>query len=221
MKNFFERPTTQDYQNSFLPFISKKLNTKNIDRVTKQEVLSLYDPKYEKDFLAYRFNLFHSWMNENKNYSKDYVIELDDMIDKLFLANELNSFEQQYIKNLKAIVFAKNRNLKQLIVDFSINEDEWVFYRYSLNAFKQHDTKGRSQTIYYPEMYITTQRIIISKQIDIISIYYNTVKNYQYLKFKFILNLKDGKQCFIESDNNREIVESLSRVLKKWKIKFE
>ncbi|MCQ3908340.1 MAG: hypothetical protein MJ200_02015 [Mycoplasmoidaceae bacterium] len=142
------------------------------------------------------------------------------MIDKLFLTNELNSFEQQYIKNVEAIVFAKNRNLKQLIVDFSINDNELVFYRYDLNAFKQIDKDGNAQIINNPEMYITTQRIIIAKQLDIISIDYKTIKSYQYLKYKFFINLKSGRQIYIDSNNNREIVESLGRVLKRSKIKF-
>ncbi|MCQ3915395.1 MAG: hypothetical protein MJ195_01270 [Mycoplasmoidaceae bacterium] len=154
-------------------------------------------------------------MKNNKQYTKDYVVSLENMIDKLYLSNELNSFEQQYIKNVQAIVFAMNRNLKQLIVDFSVNKEEMVFYRYELNAFKQIDPAGGAQIIREPEMYITTQRIIISKQLDIISIYYKTIKSYQYAKYKLSINLKNGRQCFIDSDNNREIVESLGRVLKK------
>ncbi len=159
-------------------------------------------------------------MKKNNAYTKDYVIALEDMIDKLYLTNELNSFEQQHIKNIAAIVFAKNRNLKQLIVDFSIEDSELVFYRYDVNAFRQIDNKGSTRIINDAEMYITTKRIIIAKNIDIISIYFQTIKSYQYLQFKFMLNLKNGMKCYIDTDNNREIVESLSRVLKRGKIKF-
>ncbi|XQP54886.1 MAG: hypothetical protein ACOQNV_01990 [Mycoplasmoidaceae bacterium] len=220
MKNFFQRPTSVEYKKLFVPVIESKMNINNLDKMTKQQVLDLYEPKNEKDFLAYRFDMLRRWMKNNKQYSKNYVVELEDMIDKLYLSNELNSFEQQYIKNVEAIVFAKNRNLKQLIVDFSINKNELVFYRYDLNAFKQIDQEGNAQIIRKPEMYITTQRIIISKQLDIISIYYKTMKSYQYLKYKLSINLKSGRQCFIDSDNNREIMESLGRVLKRSKIKF-
>lgn len=159
-------------------------------------------------------------MKNNKEYSKSYVIALQNMVDKLYLTNELNSFEQQYIKNVEAVVFAMNRNLKQLIVDFSINKDEMVFYRYELNAFKQISGENQAQIISDAEMYITTQRIIIAKQLDIISIYYDSIKNYQYLKYKLSITLKNGRKCFIDSDNNREIVESIGRVLKRGKIKF-
>lgn len=220
MKNFFQRPTSATYMESYVPVISQKMNIDNLDNITKQNVLDLYDPKNEKDFLAYRFDMLRHWMKNNKQYSKDYVFDLGNMIDKLYLSNELNSFEQQYIKNVEAIVFAKNRNLKQLIVDFSVNKNEMVFYRYDINAFKQIDPHGGAQIIENPEMYITTQRIIISKQLDIISIYYNTMKSYQYQQYKLSINLKSGRQCFIDSNNNREIVESLGRVLKRGKIKF-
>ncbi|MCQ2957166.1 MAG: hypothetical protein MJ233_05095 [Mycoplasmoidaceae bacterium] len=143
---------------------------------------------------------------------------LDDMVETLVLTNELNSFEQQYIKNFQAVVFAKNRNLKQLIVDFSINKGEFVFYRYELDAFKLIGKKQLIQIIENPEMYITTQRIIISKQIDIISILYEDIQSYEFINDKFFFNLKNGSQIYIDSDNNQAIVESLERVLKKEKI---
>lgn len=221
MKNFFQRPKSTTYEQVFLRLISKQLNFKNLETIKKSRILSLYEPKYEKDFLAYRFDLLNQWMIQNRDYTKEYVVALDEMIDKLYLSNELNSFEQQYIKNIQAIVFAKNRNLKQLIVDFSINKNEWVFYRYELTSFTQLSNRKLTQKICHPELYITTQRIIISKEIDIISIYYNTIKQYQYSRSKFYLLLKDGRKCYIESDNNRAIVESLERVLKREKIHFE
>ncbi len=160
-------------------------------------------------------------MEKNKDYSKEYVVALDEMIDKLYLSNELNSFEQQYIKNIQATVFAKIRNLKQLIVDFSINKEEFVFYRYDLDAFKQVDKKGLVQIVEEPELYITTQRIIISKHIDIISIYYNQIKAYNYARAKFSFDLVNGKRCYVDSDNNRAIYESLKRVLKRSKIELK
>lgn len=221
MKNFFHRPTTQNYEGAFLQDIAKELNFNNLDNITKQKVLSLYKDEYAKDFLAYRFELLNEWMEKNKDYSKEYVVALDEMIDKLYLSNELNSFEQQYIKNIQATVFAKIRNLKQLIVDFSINKDEFVFYRYDLDAFKQVDKKGLVQIVEEPELYITTQRIIVSKHIDIISVYYDQIKAYNYARAKFSFDLSNGKRCYVDSDNNRAIYESLKRVLKRSKIELK
>ncbi len=221
MKNFFQRQKSALYKEEFVPYIKKELNLNNVDDIKKSKVLSLYEPKFEKDFLAYRFDLLKQWMDKNKSYSKEYVVALDEMVDKLYLFNELNSFEQQYIKNIQAIVFAKNRNLKQLIVDFPVNKNEFVFYRYDLDAFKLVDKKGLVQIIKTPEMYITTERLIISKKIDIISIDYKTIENYQYSRSKFFINLKNGRKCFIDSENNRAIVESLKRVLAREKIEFK
>lgn len=221
MKNFFERPKSQDYETKFLPEMEKVMNLSNLDTIKKQKVLSLYNPHYEQDFLAYRFLMLKQWMRKNKVYAKEYVIALDEMIDKLYLSNELNSFEQQYIKNIQATVFAMNRNLKQLIVDFSINKDEWVFYRYDIDAFKQIDKKGLIQKIDDAELYITTQRLILSKQIDIISIYYKDIESFHYGRGKFFIVLNSKRKCYIDSNNNREIIESLKRVLKREKIELK
>ena len=57
MKNFFQREKTPNYEKSFLPLIRRHLNLKNLDEIKKAKILNLYDPKYEKEFLAYRFYL--------------------------------------------------------------------------------------------------------------------------------------------------------------------
>lgn len=218
MKNFFQRPKSANYEKDYLPKVTKVVNMTNLDTIKKQKVLSLYKPSQEKDFLAFRFDLLTQWMKNNKEYTKEYIVELDDMIDKLFLTNELNSYEQQYLKNVQAIVFAKIRNLKQLIVDFSVNKNELVFYRYDLDAFKLVNDKGLIQLINKPDLYITTQRIIVSKDIDIISLYYDQIKNYHYSRGKLIIYLRNGNLCYVDSDINRAINESLNRVLVKGKI---
>ncbi|XQP55779.1 MAG: hypothetical protein ACOQNY_00045 [Mycoplasmoidaceae bacterium] len=218
MKNFFQRPKSANYEKDYLPKVIKVVNMTNLDTIKKQKVLSLYKSSQEKDFLAFRFDLLTQWMKNNKEYTKEYIVELDDMIDKLFLANELNSYEQQYLKNVQAIVFAKIRNLKQLIVDFSVNKNELVFYRYDLDAFKLVNDKGLIQLINKPDLYITTQRIIVSKDIDIISLYYDQIKNYHYSRGKLIIYLRNGNLCYVDSDINRAINESLNRVLVKGKI---
>lgn len=156
-------------------------------------------------------------MNNNYEYSKSYVASLEDMINKLYLTNELNSFEQQYIKNFQAIVFAKNRNLKQLIVDFPIEKNEFVFYRYNLITFKQINQTNVVRIIKQPEIYITTRRIIISNKLDIISMYFTSINNFQYLKNQILIDLIGGISCFITSNNNQEIIESIKRILKKRK----
>ena len=221
MKNFFQRPKTQDYEKTFVPFISKFLNLENIGQIKRRKVIDLYSQEYKNDFLAYRFDLLNEWIKQNNNYSKEFIVALVDMIDRLVLFNELNSYEQQFIKNTQAVVFAKSRNLKQLIVDFSVNKNELVFYRYPIDSFRQVDKKGLVQKINEPEIYFTTQRIIIAKQLDIISLTYDQIKEYKYIKGKFSLGLANGKKCYIVSDNNRALYESLQRVIKKEKIQLK
>lgn len=221
MKNFFQREKSNLNVNAYLHLLKQELNINNLDVVKKKKVLALYNPKFEKDFLAYRFDLLKKWMDQNKEYTKEYVIAWEKIIDKLYLFNELNSYEQQYIKNFNAVVFAKNRNLKQLIVDFSINKGEFVFYRYELDAFKLISKKGLVQIVKRPDMYITTQRLIISKDLDIISIYYDSIEKYDFIRYKLVVTLKNGKQCYFDSQNSRAVVESLKRVLARNKIIFK
>lgn len=57
MKNFFQRPKSNEYRTSFVPMISAKMNISNLDHITKQQVLNLYNKKDENDFLAYRFDM--------------------------------------------------------------------------------------------------------------------------------------------------------------------
>lgn len=220
MKNFFQRQKTSNYKNVFLPLFSAYFNISNIESIKKKKILELYKPEFAVDFLAYRFDLLNEWMKQNESYTKEYIVMLDQIIDKLWLTNELNSFERQYIKNLQAIVFAKNRNLKQLIVDFNVNKDEYVFYRYQLNNLEQIDSKKTKLLIDNLEIYISTQRIILTKDLDVISIYYDEIDLIKFNRQKLYFLLKSGSQCYIQSENNIEIFESLKRIMNYINIKL-
>jgi hypothetical protein len=52
------------------------------------------------------------------------------IINKLFLINELNAYENEYVKHYNGVVFAKERNLKNLIIEFRGNDSEYFFYNF-------------------------------------------------------------------------------------------
>lgn len=217
MKNFFQRESSTDYE-KYLSFIKDKLNVNNLDSLTKKQVMSLCHFGQTKNFLAYRFDVLNQWMKKNERYVKTYPDQLEETINKLCLYNEFNSFEKQYLIDVNAVVFAKIRNLKQLIVDFSIRPKELVFYRYGINQFNEIKKGKQIEILSSCDFYITTERLIISKQIDIISIDYSQISNYQVRPNGIILNLNNKRKYVIKCDNVSVIYVSLERVLKREKI---
>lgn len=220
MKNFFERDHDEHYDSDYVPSMRRKFSVDNLSSLSKKQIIDFYEYKNDKNFLAYRFDLLKQWMKQNERFIKSYTIELEEIIDKLCLEQELNSFERQYIIDVNAIVFAKVRNLKQLIVDFSINDKELVFYRYEIDKFNEIKNNNETNVLHTCDFYITTQRIIISKQIDIISITYDQIKNFEFRKDKITFILKNGKKYCIRCSNTYVIYVSLERVLKREKIVF-
>ncbi len=218
MKNFFQREPGKDYNTKYLSYIKDKVNVANLFSLTKKQILNFYHFGQAQNFLAYRFAILKQWMKENERYVKTYPDELDEVIDKLCLRNELNSFEKQYIINVNAIVFAKVRNLKQLIVDFSIRPKELVFYRYEINEFNEIKNGQNKEVLTLCDFYITTERLIVSKQIDIISIDYAQINNYEVKRNRIVFNLKNNRRYSIVCHNALVIYVSLERVLKRQKI---
>lgn len=220
MKNFFERDHDKFYESAYLPIIKDKLNPYNLALLSKKKILSLFNYGDEVNFLSYRFHVLKEWMKINERYTKSYIEDLDEVINKLCLDSELNSFEKQYIFDINAITFAKIRNLKQLIVDFSIKPKELVFYRYEIDKFNEIKVGNEFTILNDCDFYITTQRIIISKQIDIISIEYEQIRNFAFRKDKMTFYLKNNKKYCIRCSNTYTIYASLERVLKREKIVF-
>lgn len=220
MKNFFEREHDKFYESTYLPKIKNKLNAYNLALLTKNQILNLLKYGEETNFLAYRFEVLKEWIKNNERYTKGYIEDLDQVITKLYLDSELNSFEKQYILDVNAITFAKIRNLKQLIVDFSINPKELVFYRYEIDRFNEIKNNNESTVLNNCDFYITTQRIIVSKQIDIISITYDQIKSFKFRRDKIVFNLGNNKQYCVRCSNTYVIYASLERVLKREKIVF-
>jgi hypothetical protein len=63
-------------------------------RLRIKPFFNIYD---QKEFLRYRFELLKQWMKQHENYSKSYIEALDSLIDRLYLRDEFNSYENVYV----------------------------------------------------------------------------------------------------------------------------
>lgn len=157
-------------------------------------------------------------MKLNERFTKQYVENLQYVIKHLSLEEEFNSYEKQYIEDIQSIVFAKIRNLKQLIVDFPINKFELILYRYEIKSFTEIIGSSSRTHFIDCDVYITNQRIIVSEHLNTMSIPYIQINSYQFSMNKLILNLSNKKQYCINSLDIPTIYVSLERVLKREKL---
>jgi hypothetical protein len=102
--------------------MESKLNIHGLTSITKRKVKSFFDINKQQEFLRYRFELLKQWIKQHEFYTRSYVETLDSLISRLYLKDELNSFEIEYIKHYNGVIFAKERNLKNLIVEFNLKD---------------------------------------------------------------------------------------------------
>ena len=74
-------------------------------------------------------------------------------------------------------MFAKNRNIKNLIVDFPLLDKEEVWYHYDLDFFYQKINDKYLKLQEKANIYLSNQRIIIAKGNEYQSIFIDQIKN--------------------------------------------
>lgn len=219
MKNFFYRSNNEFQYSNYKREVAPILNYSNVEEISKNDIKNLFEINKENEFLSYRFELLKKWIVTNEKYTNKYLSRLDALINKLFLTNELNSYEQQYLSHVRAISFAKSRNLKNLIIDFPIEKNEKVYYKYSNVKF--YEKSEQFITIEdNSECYITSERIVILKNLNVYSMYYNQIKNFLFSSKGILVEISMGKQYLIVSDDNYVLYTSLDRILRFMKIKI-
>jgi hypothetical protein len=146
-------------------------------------------------------------------YDNYYNWHLRLLIKKLFLTNELNAYEQEYINHHEGVVFAKVRNLKKLIIHFPlVHPKEKAYYKYDeVSLYKIHN-KTLQQISINGEMYITTHRILLDDGENIYPIMLDTIKDYKVNKHGLIIFLKDNTFSFKTYDDFTSYV-SFERIL--------
>jgi len=195
--------------------IKNQLNIDNLMNVNKKQIKKLFNINYQEEFLRYRFELLKHWIKSNERYTNKYIHELQYLIDILFLNNELSCYEEEYINHFNGIQFAKERNLKNLIVDFPKNDKkEEAYYKYTHVTFYQlNDNNEIIKIADNGEFYITTQRIIYFKNLQVYSINIDNLKDYKITNRGLMISTLDTIFYF-KSYDSYVLYVSLERILK-------
>mgnify|MGYP003299126384 CR=1 FL=1 len=129
----FERQLLRNSKNnSYLIFLEKILTIDKLKYWTIQKTYHYLDWKFENEFLAYRFQIFKKWILLNQEYTNTFVKSFEEIASALDLKKEFTAQEQNYIETFASVVFSKNRNSKNLIVDFYVSNNEKVWYSYEI-----------------------------------------------------------------------------------------
>jgi hypothetical protein len=101
------------------------------------------------------------------------------IVNKLFLTNELNAYENEYINHYNGVVFAKERNLKNLIIEFRGNDNENFFYKYSGATMYKLNGDKLETVCKDGEVFISTKRILVYKNHIVYPINFEQIINYR------------------------------------------
>ncbi|GAA5414441.1 hypothetical protein [Ureaplasma ceti] len=209
---------TPDNQH-FYDEIAKVLNLSTLENWTYKKTYKWFHPRFEREYLAYRFYVLRQWIKKNAFYNNHFVNTLQELLSILGLDAELTTREQQYIEHYKAVVFAKNRNIKNLIVDFQVNDKEEVWYRYDIEfLYQKIETKYVNLTK-KSGIYFTNQRLIIDKGNDYISIYYKQLDEVKLHNNMLLIRANNLNLVVISSEMHTMYV-SLERIGKLIRLKL-
>ena len=144
----FERALLRNSKNnSYLIFLEKILTIDKFKYWTIQKTYHYLDWKFESEFLAYRFQIFKKWILLNQEYTNTFVKSFEEIASALDLKKEFTAQEQNYIETFASVVFSKNRNIKNLIVDFYVSNNEEVWYSYEIISLFKIDKKSPQDNI--------------------------------------------------------------------------
>ena len=100
-----------------------------------------------------------------------------EIIAILCLENELTTQELNYINEFRSVTFAKNRNIKNLIVDFKLLPKEEIWYTYEIIGLVELENDVQNIISKNTQVYLSSQRMIVAKQGNItLSLDYNQIK---------------------------------------------
>lgn len=159
----FTRPYLVTKKNSnYLEELKHVLDVNKLNTWTINKTYQYYNIKFEQEYLAYRFEILNQWIIINSDYNHKFVINLKEIIYSLGLENYLTTQEKNYINNFNSVVFAKNRNIKNLVVDFELETSEEIWYSYEIFAVYSYINNEYQQIIHNTQIYLSNQRLIIA-----------------------------------------------------------
>lgn len=174
----FERNLVINAKNKeYLNKLSIVLNLTKLDFWTRRKTLHYYNINFEDEYLAYRFSILKKWIELNQNYDQTFATNVYEIIAILCLENELTTQELNYINEFRSVTFAKNRNIKNLIVDFKLLPKEEIWYTYEIIGLVELENDVQNIISKNTQVYLSSQRMIVAKQGNItLSLDYNQIK---------------------------------------------
>ncbi|WP_027123866.1 hypothetical protein [Mycoplasmoides pirum] len=200
------------------------LNVNNVLDCREKNLKPYYSIEHEKDFLAYKFEILSNWIKKNEFYNNWYTLNLNKIIKLLNIKNFFNSLEIDYINKINSLDFENKRIYKKIIVDFSLNKNEYALFsidEISLFQVDIKDQKSKNLLGNNFKLYVTNKAIVVTNNIYKIRISYSDslsfklidegiywyAKNidfifqthdkyllYEYIKKMFFDNLKKSKK---------------------------
>lgn len=213
MKELFYREYSKEFDKKYLNHLESNINMKNLFQLKHKKIESFYVRKYENEFLYFRFKILYEWINNNKEWDRYFVDNLEKNINLLQLNNFLTAEEQNFILFIKSYIFTKSRNIKTLIVDFPIEKDEYVYFHYDQIRifFINRNKKNNVKNLF--ELFLSNKRIIFCGYLNIVSFKISDIKKIEFVKSKIIFDLNDYKYEIITNDC--KIIEiSIKRLFK-------
>ena len=212
--NIFER---RNNSTRYFEYVEKTKDKLNINSLKKWRinVLKFFDIQTFDLYVSYAFSLIREWINRNEVYSEKYLEQLENNLKKLKINNRLNSLEEEYINHFRSVLFAKKRNLKNLIVDFPlekqkkwssffdvyIKSDENVYFHFENSKFYISENKRKKLFFDNVDIFISDSRLIVNQATNFTYFYLKEIESYKLglNNFEFIF---EGKKYYIDTEDN-------------------
>lgn len=213
MKELFVRTFKKNFNQDYLDSLKTKLNINTLNKWTYKKTVSLYEKKYEEEYLYYRFSILHEWFIQNEKYDKYFLELLESTIEALGLNSFLNVKEVNYLNTFKSYIFTNYRNIKSLIVDFALEKNESIYFHYNNIVLGSIETKKIVPLKWVSDIYFGTQRFVFSGHLQLISI---ALEDIQKIIFRedFIILKTPHKSYAIIGKDLKIIETSIKRLYK-------
>lgn len=218
--SLFSRKYELDDINKYFNYLKKTNPNFSYKKVTSLffNLKKYFTVKSYKYFYIYCFDWISQWINDNEMYTEDYIVKLELLLKKLNLLNCLNSLEIEYINHFKSIIFAKKRNLKQLIVDFLLIDNlkyekkERAYYQFENSSLFLKKNNNNELVMKGCNAYITNYRLVFSGNLDYLGFSIDKIQSYKLgiYGFEFVYN---NQTYWIKNSDKYEFFVSYERMI--------
>ncbi len=203
----------------YMFLLNKKLPIKNVFNWKKRNFLNLYDLKFESFFISYCFEAFKKWLISNQVYESWFVNDCNKLLSFLNLKEKLNTNELNYLNRINSITFSKTRNIKKLMIDFSLYQDEEIWYIYNILVLQKNTNSLSVNICKNANILLTNKRlVVVCENKLILSLDYNeiTMVTVHDLGLKIYNNFLEYKLFTNEQYEIYVSLERIGKLLKKY-----